>query len=519
MASILSQRPLEVSNMDGKSESIRKKIASPETTSPVRMLVVLTSAVFVVELSIMVVFNLLPPIPAWVENFLDAFILAALLFPILYYLVFRPLTLSIERQKLTETELLKHRDHLAQLVESRTKELQSVNITTDSKLAEKQIVDLRRLYATLSHINCTVKHARNWEDLLRGICKGAVEDGKFEMVWAGLVGHATQMLNPVCHYGREDGYLENIRISMDDVPESGGPFVCAIRENRVAYVNYCATDEQMQPWCERMLCHGFLSVAALPLRSGDKAIGALMLYSGEPGFFDDDHLLLLEDMASEISYALTRFEREAAHSNVEEERERALKNMQKALQDSIHAIAYALEMRDPYTAGHQRQVAQIATAIGREMALPEMMIEGLHFGSLIHDLGKISLPAEILTRPRRLTSLEMQMMQTHPQAGYDIIQGIDYPWPVAEMVLQHHERMDGSGYPNGLKGEDIPLEARIVAVADVVDAMTSHRPYRAGLGIGKALEEIERNRGTYYDPLVVDACLRLFREKGFKYTD
>ena len=153
------------------------------------------------------------------------------------------------------------------------------------------------------------------------------------------------------------------------------------------------------------------------------------------------------------------------------------------------------------------------------MELSETVIEGIHFGSLIHDLGKISIPAEILTRPRRLTPLETQMMQTHPQAGYDIVAGIDFPWPVAEMVLQHHERMDGSGYPNGMKGEDIPLESKILAVADVVDAMTSHRPYRAGLGIVKALEEIERHRGTHFDPAVVDACLRLFREKGYSYTE
>ena len=506
--------------MDGK-EKYPPKNSSPGATSPVRMLVILTSAVFLLELSIMVAFRLLPPVPAWAENILDASILTALLFPILYYWVFRPLTRSIEQQKLTEAELLKHRSHLEQLVENRTKELQSVKITTDSKLAEKQIIALRRLYDTLSHINYTVKHASNWEDLLRGICKGAVEDGKFELAWAGLVGHATHLVNPVCHYGREEGYLENIRISIDDVPEGKMPSSYAIRENRVIYINDCATDERVSSWREQMLRHGFLSVAALPLRSGEggRAIGALLLYSGETNFFDDDHLMLLEDMATEISYALTRFEREAAHGNIEEERGRALENMQKALQDSIHAIAYALETRDPYTAGHQRQVAQIATAIAREMELPEMMIEGVHFGSLIHDLGKISIPAEILTRPRRLSALEMQMMQTHPQAGYEIVVGIDFPWPVAEMILQHHERIDGTGYPNGLKGDDIPLESRILAVADVVDAMTSHRPYRAGLGIDKALEEIERNRGTYYDPLVVDACMRLFREKGFKYAD
>ena len=467
----------------------------------------------------MVAFSLLPPISSWMENLLDAAILATLLFPVLYFWVFRPLIQAIERQKLTEAELLKYRAHLEELVESRTRELQAVKITTDSKLAEKHIRALRGLYATLSHVNSTAKRARNWEELLLGICKGAVEEGKFELAWAGLVGHASHLVNPVCHFGREEGFLENIRISIDDVPEGRGPTGCAIRENRVVYVNDCATDNRVASRREQMLRHGFLSVAALPLRSGKKVIGALQLYSGESGFFDDDHVMLLEDMASEISFALTRFEQYAAHSNVEEERQRALENMQQALKDSIHAIAFALETRDPYTAGHQRQVAKIATAIAREMGLPETVIEGVHFGSLIHDLGKISIPAEILTRPRRLTALEMQMMQTHPQAGYDIIMGIDFPWPVSEMVLQHHERVDGSGYPNGLKGDEFLLESKILAVADVVDAMTSHRPYRAGLGIVRALEEIEHHRGTHYDPLVVDACLRLFREKGFSYTD
>lgn len=467
----------------------------------------------------MVVFSHFPPMPNWMEDLLDASILAALLFPALYYLVFRPLTRLIECQQQAEAELLEYRDQLEQLVESRTKELRAVTITSDSKLAEKQILTLRRLYATLSHINYTVKHAANWEGLLRGICKGAVENGKFELAWAGLAGHATHMVNPVCYYGREQGYLGSVRFSIDDVPEGRGPTSLAIRENRVVLVNDCASDEQMQPWCEQMLRYGFRSMAALPLCSGSKPIGALSLCSGEAGFFDDDHVILLEDMASEISFALARFERDAAHSNVEEERGRALENMQKALHDSIQAIAFTLETRDPYTAGHQRQVAQVATAIAREMGLPEMEVEGVHFGSLIHDLGKISIPTELLTKPKRLSPLEMQLMQTHPQAGYEIIKHIEYPWPVAEMVLQHHERMDGSGYPNGLKGDEIRLESRIVAVADVVDAMTSHRPYRAGLGIEKALEEIERNRGTYYDAVVADACLRLFREKGFKYTE
>jgi len=149
------------------------------------------------------------------------------------------------------------------------------------------------------------------------------------------------------------------------------------------------------------------------------------------------------------------------------------------------------------------------------MGLPAATIEGIRFGALIHDLGKIQIPAEILSKPTRLTPLEFELIKTHPQAGYEIVKGIEFPWPVAQMVLQHHERLDGTGYPNGTKGDEISLEARILAVADVVEAMASHRPYRPGLGIDAALKEIEAKRGRWFDPQAVDACLRLFREKSF----
>lgn len=150
------------------------------------------------------------------------------------------------------------------------------------------------------------------------------------------------------------------------------------------------------------------------------------------------------------------------------------------------------------------------------MGLPEPQLEGVHFGALIHDLGKVQIPAEILSKPARLSKLEYELIKTHPQAGCEIVKGIEFPWPVAEMVHQHHERLDGTGYPQGLKGDAIALEARILAVADVVEAMASHRPYRPGLGIEAGLQEIERKRGTSFDPGVVDTCLRLFREKGYR---
>jgi putative nucleotidyltransferase with HDIG domain len=177
-------------------------------------------------------------------------------------------------------------------------------------------------------------------------------------------------------------------------------------------------------------------------------------------------------------------------------------------------------MKDPYTAGHQRGVAQLACAIAKEMGLPEEQIEGIRMAGLIHDIGKITIPAEILSRLGPLNDLEYGIIKTHSQAGYNILNGtIEFPWPVAQIVLQHHERMDGSGYPQGLSGEEILLEARILAVADVVEAMASNRPYRSARGIDKALKEISRNKGILYDPEVVDACLKLFTEKGFKFEE
>jgi len=180
----------------------------------------------------------------------------------------------------------------------------------------------------------------------------------------------------------------------------------------------------------------------------------------------------------------------------------------------VTAIASTVEMRDPYTAGHQRRTAQLASAIARQLQLPENQIEGLNLAGVMHDIGKIRIPAEILCKPGRLDALEYALIKLHPQTGYEILKPIDFPWPIAKTVFQHHERLDGSGYPQGLKGDEILLEAKILAVADVVEAMVSHRPYRAGLGLEAAIEEITRHRGLYYEPAVVDACLLLLSEQG-----
>ncbi len=201
----------------------------------------------------------------------------------------------------------------------------------------------------------------------------------------------------------------------------------------------------------------------------------------------------------------------------EKERKQTFAKLQKSLEGTINALASAMGKRDPYTAGHQQRVAKLARAIAEEMGLSKDETRGIRVAGRIHDIGKISVPAEILVKPGRLTDIEFSIVKTHSQVGYDILKDIEFPWPVAEIVLQHHERMDGSGYPQGLSGEKIILGARIMAVADVVEAMSSHRPYRSAFPIEKALEEISQNRGILYDTKVVDACLKLFKEKRFKF--
>jgi len=200
----------------------------------------------------------------------------------------------------------------------------------------------------------------------------------------------------------------------------------------------------------------------------------------------------------------------------ERELKMTTEKLRKNLIGTMQAISLTIETRDPYTAGHQKAVSKLARSIAQEIGLSADTIDNVRMAGAIHDIGKMSIPAEILSKPGKLTNIEMSLIKTHAESGYNILKDAELPYPIAEITLQHHERMDGSGYPNGLKGDQILLEARIICVADVVEAISSHRPYRPSLGIDVALEEIEKNKGLFYDTQIADACLRLFREKGYK---
>lgn len=271
------------------------------------------------------------------------------------------------------------------------------------------------------------------------------------------------------------------------------------------FLQWVATQDQSKVagFLERIAEHHQQSVA-FEFLSGDggketRQIGANASYAvhaGAPAI-----VVMLQDITERV-----RAE-EAVRNYIEDIRE--------SFMSTVRVATIISEMRDPYTAGHERRVAEIACAIALKLGFDSDRITGLRVAGHLHDVGKIAIPAEILAKPGRISSVEFALIKGHPTAGYEILKDVKFPWPIALVALQHHERIDGSGYPNNLKGDEILLEARIIAVADVVEAMSSHRPYRPGLGIGPALTEISRGRGSAYDPEVADACLYIFRESRF----
>jgi PAS domain S-box-containing protein/putative nucleotidyltransferase with HDIG domain len=252
-------------------------------------------------------------------------------------------------------------------------------------------------------------------------------------------------------------------------------------------------------------------------KTGKPFLWNLVKKNREQGFFEIVVSLIRDKQGNPVGFrGIGRDITE--RRKAEAELQQTLESLRKSFGVTIQVMVSAVEMRDPYTAGHQVRTADLARAIAMEMGLPKDKIDGIRMAGSIHDIGKLSIPAEILSKPTKLTDIEFDLIKDHSQSGYEMLKDVESPWPLAQIVYQHHERMNGSGYPRNLKGNEIIIEARIMAVADVVEAMASHRPYRPGLGIDAALAEIEKNKGTHYDNTVVDACLRLFREKGYQLT-
>lgn len=381
---------------------------------------------------------------------------------------------------------------------------------TEHKRQEQALRRTSRALAALSRGSGALVHAQSETGLYDAMTRAIVEAGGYRMAWVGLAEHGQdRAIRPVGTAGDSTHYSEQAKISWGDGERGAGPVGECVRSGQMQICPDMATDARVAPWRQAALAAGFKAMVALPLKDDSgQTFGVLCIYTNDPADLDPQELPLLQEMAADLAYGI-------GHLRAADQRRAAMGKLRLSLEGTISALGATMEARDPYTAGHQRHVARLAEAIGTQMGLSAQIVQGLHFGSMIHDIGKIQVPSEILTKPTRLSKPEFELIKTHPQAGYDIVKDIEFPWPIALMVLQHHERLDGSGYPQGLKAAQIILEARIIAVADVVEAMFSHRPYRPGLGIEAALAEIESRKGSWFDPAAVEACLKLFREQHF----
>jgi GAF domain-containing protein len=396
------------------------------------------------------------------------------------------------------------------------KPVRSVGVLADITQRKLDVVALQRAnraLKTLSAGNEALVRATNESELLQAICRAIVDKGGYRMASVGYPRNdPDKTIAPMAWAGVEDGYLTSIRHTWADNELGQRPIARALRSGKVEIARGVGGDPAFTPVKDLVARPGYLSNLALPLLDGTQIIGAMSIYTSEADAFDDAEVLLLKELADDLTYGITTLRTREERDRIAHAHKHHEAILRKSLEDSIQAIAATVEMRDPYTSGHQKRVAELAVALAREMGLSEERIHGLHLASVVHDLGKISVPAEILVKPGKLTPIEFMLVKGHAQAGYEILKDINFPWPIATIVWQHHERLDGSGYPQGLKGDDILLESRIMAVADVVEAMASHRPYRPTLGIDVALQEIERGRGIQYDAAVADACLKLFRD-------
>jgi len=392
---------------------------------------------------------------------------------------------------------------------------------TEQKQAETAIAHANRVLLARSRINTTMVHATDESELMLSVCNEIVNQRGFLMAWVGYVIYdENKSIKVMASAGFDEGYLDAAKLIWSETEIGMGPSGRAVRNGKMQLCQDIAHDPSFLPWRDAALERGYAAAIALPLLDSDNAVfGILDVYADQANAFIPAEIVLLEELADDLSFGVRalriRLERDKAAEKILQH----LLQLQDSLDDTIGAIATIVEMRDPYTAGHQRRVANLACAIARQMGLDDGQVRGIQIAGIVHDLGKIQIPAEILSKPGKISDIEFGLIKQHVQAGFDVLKDINFPWPIAQIVLQHHERLDGSGYPHGIRGDDIILEARILSVADVVEAMSSHRPYRPGLGIDVALAEIIRGRGVHFDPAVADACLSVFNEQKYTFPD
>jgi PAS domain S-box-containing protein len=361
-----------------------------------------------------------------------------------------------------------------------------------------------RALATLRRGNRILPQVNDKLTLVREICAAAIDAGQYHLAWYGEIeGSDSPLMRLVDAAGPARGFVEGLMQAGSDRTALLGPISRAASGERTVVVADSREDPEFAMLREWADAFNLRSLIALPISVEGKVRGVLAVCAEEPSCFDQLAGELLEELALELGLGLDRIE--------------TTSRTMKALEATIRILASTVELRDPYTAGQQARVAELALAIGTNMGLDADSLHGMHLAGLVHDIGKVSIPAEILTRPGKLRPAERALIQEHAELGERLLATIEFPWPLAKLVGQHHERWNGSGYPHGLIGTEVLQGARVLAVADVVEAMSRFRPYREALGIGKAIEEITVNRGVLFDPDAVDACTTVLAE-GFIFA-
>ena len=351
--------------------------------------------------------------------------------------------------------------------------------------------------------------------LLEAICEAITRESIYVLAWVGIAEEGPEKkIRIAASAGKAIGYLDGLDLSWsDDETWSKSPTSICIRTNTMQITDDTQTSWASALWRERAGQFVIRSSVSIPLRVKDGWHGALMVYAATPYAFEAPAIEVLQHLAEQTARAVHALDQGFALQAGKVDLANLQRKLTEALSAMVAPMVAAMEMRDPYTAGHESRVADIAVAIGKEMSWPEERLHGLYVAAQVHDIGKISIPAEILTKPTALTAGELGLIHEHPETGYTILKDIPFSWPVAEIVRQHHERLDGSGYPLGLKGDAILPEAKVLAVADFVEAMGSHRPYRPAAKMQVVLKQIESEAGIKLDAEAVRVCAALFREK------
>jgi len=346
------------------------------------------------------------------------------------------------------------------------------------------------------------------------VCREILKIDNYQFVWMGLAkmnktGNMTK-IEPIAHYG-SNGFTDDLLNSLlKEVNSKDKPFVSSSTNKKYKIRRYKKTGSLQTGSIEDLILkNNFSSSILLPLVNNGSILGLINIFSNHEDSFKEQENKILQKIAINLSNDIRGLKLEIQLKDT-------MKQLQRALYETIDAITLMSEIKDPYTSGHQKRVAIISSAIATELGLQKDMIDGIYVAGLLHDVGKISVPNDILAKPGKLNEGEFIIIKNHPVVSHSILKHIEFPWPIASIVNQHHERIDGSGYPHGIQGEKMSVGSRILSVADVVEAMTAHRPYRPALGLKKALSEIEKNKGILYDQEITEACVKVFKDKKVK---